>query len=238
MILSVHIADVGPRLAWTILRARLDAYDVPGLRYAQATIAAPLGGGPVPRPQIGRVGLIAAWDDDAAFERFLTGHRLAQALADGWHVRLEPLRTSGRWSALPDLPGDEQPVDGHEPVAVLTLGRLRLRRATSFLRTSARAEREAVAHPGLLTATGLARPPRLVSTFSLWRTVEEMRAYAHGNGAAGHPRAIRANAEPAFHYESVFARFRPYSARGSWNGEEPLAKVLSDREPSTATTIP
>jgi hypothetical protein len=223
MIVSVHLADVGVRAAAGALRARPDAAALPGLRYAEAAIAVPLAGGPIPAPQLGRVGLIAAWDDDAAFDRFLTGHPFAQRLAGGWHVRLEPLRAAGAWSGLPDLPGEERAVDQSEPVAVLTLGRLRLRRAVSFLRTSARAERQAVSDPALLAGTALARPPRLVATFSLWRTAAAMRAYALGDAGDGHLRAIRAHAARSFHHESVFARFRPYGARGAWDGRNPLA---------------
>jgi hypothetical protein len=223
MIVSVHLADVGVRAAAASVRVRPDAAALPGLRYAETTIAVQLGGGLLPAPRLGRVGLIAAWDDDAALDRFLTGHPFAQRLAGGWHVRLEPLRAAGAWSGLPDLPGEERAVDPSEPVAVLTLGRLRLRRAVSFLRTSARAERQAVSDPALLAGTALARPPRLVATFSLWRTAAAMRAYALGDAGDGHLRAIRAHAARAFHHESVFARFRPYGACGAWDGRNPLA---------------
>jgi hypothetical protein len=226
VIVSMHLADVGMRATAAALRARPEAAALPGLRYAETTIAAPLGGSLMPAPQLGRVGLIAAWDDDAALDRFLSGHSFAERLAGGWHVRLEPLRAVGAWSGLPDLPGEERPVDHQEPVAVLTLGRLRFRRAVSFLRTSARAERQAVSDPALLAATGLARPPRLVATFSLWRTAAAMRAYALGEAGDGHLRAIRAHTARAFHHESVFARFRPYGARGAWDGRDPLALAV------------
>jgi hypothetical protein len=226
MILSVHIVDVGLRKSRTVLRVRPDVAEVPGLRYAETMIAAPLGELPRP-PKLGRVSMIAAWDDDTAFERFLTDHPLAGLLAGGWHVRLEPLRTWGSWSALPDLPSKEQPVDEDEQVAVVTLGRLRLLRAGSFLRTSAGAERQAIADPALVAATGLARPPRLAGTFSLWRTAGEMREYAVGADGMGHSRAVRAHRARPFHHESVFARFRPYAAQGMWNGREPLAAVAA-----------
>jgi hypothetical protein len=141
------------------------------------------------------------------------------------------LRAVGSWSGLPDLPDEERVVDDHEPVAVLTLGRLRLRRAVPFLRTSSRAERQAVTDPALLAATGLARPPRLVATFSLWRTAGAMRAYALGEDGDGHLRAIRAHAARSFHHESVFARFRPYGGRGLWDGRNPL-EAATDGPPA------
>jgi hypothetical protein len=218
MIVSVHLADVGLRAAPRVLRRRPDRTAVPGLRYAELTTAAPLGGGLLPTPQLGRVGLIAAWDGDEALDGFLTSHPLAARLAGGWHVRLEPLRASGAWAPLPGLAEHERPVDDHEPVAVLTLGRLRLRRALPFLRTSAAAERLAVAHPGLVASTALARPPRLVATFSLWDTAASMRAYAYGQTGAAHLTAIRSQRARPFHHESLFARFRPYAAQGTWDG--------------------
>jgi hypothetical protein len=222
MIVSVHLADVGKRAALGLVR---DPAKAPGLRYAELAIAAPLGGGLLPTPQLGRVGLIAGWDDDRALDGFLTSHPLAERLAGGWHVRLEPLRASGSWSGLPELSRHERPVDEDEQVAVLTLGRLRLRRVSPFLRASAAAEAQAVADPALLASTGLARPPRLVATFSLWRTAAAMRAYAYGRTAKAHLAAIQAHRARAFHHESVFARFRPYAAHGTWDGRDPLASV-------------
>jgi hypothetical protein len=227
VIVSVHLADVGGLAALRGLRRRPDPSDVPGLRYADTVIAAPLGGGLLPVPQFRRVGLVAAWDDDRALDAFLASDPLAELLAAGWHVRLEPLRASGAWSALPDLPEHELPVDDDEPVAVLTLGRLRFRRVASFLRTSASAEEQAVADPALLAATGLARPPGLVATFSLWRTAESMRAYAYGQSGSAHLAAIRAHRSRPFHRQSVFARFRPYGSQGAWDGRDPLAPEVA-----------
>ena len=213
--LSVHIADIGPRRALRALRLRPSPAKVSGLRYAETLLAAPLRSGTVVGPQPGRVALLAAWHDDDALDGFLAEHPLARLLEPGWQVRLEPLRSRGAWSPLPDLPGVE-PVGESDPVAVLTLGRLRLSRLPAFLATSAKAERTAVTHPALLAGTALARPPRIVATFSLWRTTREMREYAVGQRPGAHRAAIDAHVAHAFHDESVFVRFRPYSARGTW----------------------
>jgi hypothetical protein len=225
--LSFHIADAGVRRTAATLRSRLDPAGTPGLRYAETVIAAPLRSRRLPDRGPGRVALFAAWDSDADLDRFLDDHPLARSLEHGWRVRLEPVRTWGSWAALPDLQQRETPVEDEEPTAVLTLGRLRLRRTASFVSASAAAEREALAHPGLLAATGLARPPRLVATFSLWRTAREMRDYAVGPRPDGHLRAIEAHKQRPFHHESVFARFRPYAAQGAWGGRNPLAAVES-----------
>lgn len=228
MIVSVHLADVGVLDAIALRRRPPRPAEIAGLTYAEPVIAAPLGGGLLPAPELGRAGLIAAWEDDAALDEFTARHPAARRLAGGWEVRLQPLHVFGAWAGMPELPQKPLPVDEDEPVVVLTLGRLRLRRALPFLRSAAPAEAEAATHPGLLAATGLARPPHLVSTFSLWRSAGEMKEYAFGSGGA-HQAAVLADRERPYHRESAFVRFRPYASRGSWDGRDPLATaVLTD----------
>jgi hypothetical protein len=224
VIVSVHLADVGRPTALGLLRTKLDPAKVPGLRYAVMTTTAPLGGHLLPRPNLGCVGLIAAWEEDGAVEEFLAGHPLARRLADGWRVRLRPTRIYGAWPQLPDLlAGGEQPTEEGEPAAVLTIGHLRLTQAIRFLKASARAEELAVRNPALLASTGLARPPGLVATFSLWRSIPAMREYVEGGAGPGHLAAINAHAARPFHHSSAFVRFRPYGAEGQWDGRNPLA---------------
>jgi hypothetical protein len=63
MIVSVHLADVGLRDAIALRRRAPRPGEVEGLTYAETVIAAPLGGGLLPAPQLGRAGPIAAWED-------------------------------------------------------------------------------------------------------------------------------------------------------------------------------
>ena len=69
-----------------------------------------------------------------------------------------------------------------------------------------------------MLGTALARPPLFVGTCTLWRTAREMRAYASGHGDPSHANASRAQRERSFHRESVFARFRPHGAGGTFRG--------------------
>lgn len=199
----------------------------PGLRYGVLTAASPLGTNRLPRPDPGHVALIAAWDDDDAIDSFLADHPLARALRGGWHTRLAPTHIFGAFPPLDGLVGDAPPaMDDREPAAVLTIGRLRLSQAPRFLKASAGAERLAVHDRSMLRGIGLARPPGLVATFSLWRTTREMRAYAGGRSGAEHRDAVKAHSERPFHHVSAFIRFRPYAAEGEWGGENPLAQIL------------
>lgn len=222
MIVSVHIVDIGLAQMPAALRRTPDPSEVPGLLYAETTITAAQGGNRRIPIYPGRFGLIAAWRDDGALDDFIrSDHPLASRLISGWHVRLEPLRVSGAWPAMPGLPDRQLPVEDDEPVVVLTLGRPRLTRIRPFLRSAGPAEEEVVAAPGLLASIGLARPPRLVSTFSLWRSAAAMRDYSYRE-AGTHMAAVKADRERPFHHESAFIRFRPYRSEGKWEGRDPL----------------
>jgi heme-degrading monooxygenase HmoA len=223
MLLSAHICDLDLRSASRVLRRPPKPAEVPGLRYAETVITAPLRENLLPSPRLRPVAMIAAWESDEAFEAFSAGHPVARRLASGWQVRLQPLHVYGKWPGLSGLPDGEIKIGDKEPVAVLTLGRPRLHRLPAFLKASARAEAEAVSNPNVLALIGLARPPRLVATFSLWHNVEAMRAYARGSSDGAHPAATRTDRANPFHHDSAFIRFRPYASQGSWDGRDPLA---------------
>jgi hypothetical protein len=227
VIASFHLADVGKLAGARLLRRAPTPDDVAGLRYAVLMTTAPISERLLPRLDPGRVALFAAWDDDAALDRFLAGHPLADALRGGWHTRLQAMHTFGAWQPLAGLHGKEPPMRDDEPAAALTIGRLRLSQASRFLKAGTAAERLAASDPAMLRGTGLARPPALVGTFSLWQTTAAMRTYA---GGAAHRDAVKAHAERPFHHASAFIRFRPYGSEGEWSGENPLA----DDQPAPA----
>ncbi|HEU4655915.1 MAG TPA: hypothetical protein VFR97_00235 [Capillimicrobium sp.] len=232
MILSVHLLETSSREALSLLRAAPQPADAPGLVWGTTTLALPLAA-PKP-PRLTGAALVAGWRDDAALDGFLADHPVARRFAGGWHVRLQPLRAYGEIAEWPGLGRPEQPTDPEEPVVVLTFGRTKLHRLPSFLRASAPAERQAVDHPAVLLSTALARPPRIVGTFSVWRTAAAMREYAVGTaeGADRHVAAMRANAARPFHREQLFARFRPTAVSGRWQGAQPLAVAAAGSVPA------
>ncbi|HEY1449372.1 MAG TPA: hypothetical protein VGF47_00360 [Solirubrobacteraceae bacterium] len=230
VIASFHIADVGKLTGPRLLRRTPTTKDAAGLRYAALMTTAPISERLLPRPDPGRIALFAAWEEDTALDRFLADHPLAAALRGGWHTRLRATHTFGAWPPLAGLLGEEPPMRDDEPAAALTIGRLRLSQAPRFFKASAAAERLAVSDPAMLRGTGLACPPALVATFSLWQTTKAMRAYAGGTAGAEHRDAVKAHAERPFHHASAFIRFRPYGAEGEWSGENPLA----DDQPAPA----
>ena len=174
------------------------------------------------RMQLRRVALFAQWRDEAAVERFLSEDALGRHLAGGWHVRLEFLRRWSTLKALPDLPARAGDWDPGEPVVAVTVARMRLREVPRFLRWGKPVERLVRDHPGVTLALAGFRPPRTISTFSIWRSVHEMEEMVHGTSAVPDPeRHVAAMAERErrdFHHEFATFRFRPLSEHGAWGG--------------------
>ena len=223
MLASVHIADLGPRRALPLVVKGPSAVKAPGLHNAEIGLAAPLGGELRPRPDLGRVVLVTMWNDETSLDRFAAGSSIVRAFDGGWSARLEPLRAWGAWPGVPDDLPTTRSVESAGPVAVLTLGRLRVRRALPFVRASAKAEARVVEAPGCIWATGVARPP-FVCTFSLWESAEAARAYAFAPGA--HNDAIAQGRAEPFHKREAFVHFRPLAITGHLDGRNPLSEAM------------
>ena len=227
MIASVHIADVGARSLLSVLRRAPQPADAPGLRHADVAMGALLAGAAVPKPTLGRAVLIGFWDDDDALDAFLAGgHATARALADGFRVRLRPLRAWGSWPGLPgppEVPQDRH-VDHEGPAAVVTLGRLKAKRAPAFFKASRGAAGAAADAEGLRWGTAMARPP-FFATFSIWESTKDLSTYAYGRRQPAHSNALDEGRVQPFHHQEAFIRFQPYRAEGALDGANPLPAV-------------
>lgn len=218
---TVHISDVGVLGGLSSQVRRPIPATRTGLVSARALVAAPLRDGRlIPRPQLGRRAVIGFWADDAAID----AAELEHLAGNGWSARLEPVRAipvaSGHFPGIPDDIGRVDP-DETEPSVVLTIGRLRRRRAVPFFRASGLAEADAAGADGYLWSTGLADVVRgVVSTLSIWESGTAAHAYAVGT--AGHQAALRDEGRRSFHHAGSFVRFRPYQVSGSLTGRNPL----------------
>jgi hypothetical protein len=223
MIATVQLADLGPASTLRAIMRRPKPSDTPGLKAAEVAVFAPLAlSGP---PSIRRAGLIAFWDDDDAFDRFVDNDPIGERFSGGFQARLRPLRAHGSWPGLPaDVP-NSRAVQHDGPVVVLTLGRLRISQAVRFLRTSRPAERAAAAHEGMIWGSAAARPP-FVATMSIWGNAQVTAAFAYGRQQPAHSDAISAQQRKDFHRQSAFIRFAPTRLEGTLRGSNPL--VASD----------
>src|SRR6476646_8461612 len=90
--------------------------ETPGLRSAEVAMFAPLALAGL--PPVSRAGLIAFWDDDEAFDRFVEQDPIGQRFAAGFQTRLDPLRAHGSWPGLPADVAGSRDVRHDGPVVV------------------------------------------------------------------------------------------------------------------------
>lgn len=205
----------------------------PGLRHAECMTVMALGS-PIlslARMQPRKLAVFASWESEHALDTFLIDTELGRTLAAGWHVRLEFLRRWGYVSELGDLPVSAAEVEPAAPVVAVTLARLKLLEVPRFIRWGKPVEELVRDHPGTTLALAAMRPPRTVSTFSVWRSQREMLDMVRGHDtfsdAQRHATAMVERKRKDFHHEFTTLRFRALAEQGAWEGRSGIVPRAS-----------
>jgi hypothetical protein len=234
-IFSFHLAEATLATTTSALLRPPTPFSVPGLRHAECMAVMALGS-PIlssARMQLRQLAIFASWQDEPSIDEFLTGTQLGRTLALGWHVRLELLRRWGRISELDGLPARVADVEPTAPVVAVTLARLKLSQVPRFVRWGKPVEELVRDHPGTTLALAAMRPPRTISTFSVWRSQREMTDMVHGqgsiSGAARHAAAMQERERRDFHQEFTTLRFRALTEHGAWEGRRNIVPRPGER---------
>ncbi len=189
---------------------------VPGLAFAKS-LGTGEGGGFGLAPSFSHHGIFASFADDAAADAFLESSLVDAYRADSvalFSLKLRAFSARGRWAGREPLAVTASAPSG--PVAALTRGAIRPSRAFAFWRHATPSHRAVDRADGCLLSAGLGEAPLFrQATFSVWRDAAAMDAYAR---TGAHREAIRAASAEGHFSESLFARFVPYDARGTWRG--------------------
>ena len=221
---TFHLAELPPSVTLRALARPPSGTTVSGLDHSESLALMRLGAPTVSpdRMQLRRMAVFAQWRDEVSLERFLGEDALGRHLAEGWHVRLQFLRRWSSLKALAELPVSAGDWEQDEPVVAVTAARMRLREVPRYLHWGKPVERLVRDQPGVTLALAGFRPPRTISTFSVWRSAREMEEMVHGRSAVPEPeRHVAAMAERGrrdFHHEFATFRFRPLSEYGAWEG--------------------
>ncbi len=215
------LVDIAPgSRAWGYSRfviGRYALYPVPGLRFFKVLGSGHESGFGL-RPSLSRQGLFCVFDDEDAADSFLTTSPVAadyRAHArEFFAVKLHAFSCRGSWAGLSLPVNASPPVRG--PIAALTRASIRLQKARAFWQQAPLTQRSLEGAPGCLFSVGVGEAPLLrQATFTMWESVADMDAYAR---SGAHLVAIKAAQQHGYFSESMFVRFVPAGARGSWMG--------------------
>ena len=227
-IFSFHLVKTTPVTTMRAMVRPPRDHGVAGLLHAECLAAMTLGA-PILSParmQLRNLAVFASWESEEALDAFLTNTKLGNTLLGGWHLRLELIRRWGHFSEFDEPRENAYGLGSSQPVVAVTLARLKLSQLTRFIRWGKPVEKLVRDHPGTTMALAAIRPPRTFSTFSVWRTLDEMTDMVHGKGsirgADRHAEAMIERSRKDFHYEFTTLRFRCLSEHGKWEGQSDL----------------
>lgn len=215
------LVDIAPgSKAWGYARfvvGRFDLYRVPGLSFFKV-LGSGYESGFGLRPSLSRQGLFCLFDDEQAADAFLTASSVAacyqRRAREFFAVKLRAFSCRGTWAGLSLPVNAEAPVQG--PIAALTRASIRLDKARAFWQQAPLTQRSLDGAPGCLFSAGVGEAPLLrQATFTMWDSVADMDAYAR---SGAHLTAIKAAQRHGYFSESMFVRFVPSGARGTWMG--------------------
>ena len=231
---SLHIArydlPTALRSAVGVWRRRADFEKTPGMAVGALFNTADFWVLPSPKFTPRRYAILCGWEDEDALDEFLAGSPLLEAFHRGasetWHAKLEPATViEGQWRGWPDEGAELRPLEEDDPVCVMTYGRVRPTQTWTFWRANGRVVREARENPAMLGWIALADRIGTASTFSVWRSVAEAKAFAYGPG--DHAPVVKPSRTVPWLENRFFARFRPLSSAGTIGGRDPVAEALS-----------
>ena len=173
-----------------------------------------------------KIAIFAQWENEIDIDLFLKNHSFGKILRNGWHIRLAFLRQWGTISNF-KIPNETFKEESEEtPVVAITLARMKFFEIPRFIRWGRPVEKLVRDHPGSNFSLASIKFPRTVSTFSIWKSQNEMTNMVFGHSTIPQPKrhinAMKERNRKDFHFEFTTLRFKPLAEFGEWNGHKNL----------------
>ena len=138
-----------------------------------------------------------------------------------WTIILEVKEGHGTWNGREIAKGIRGRFTDNEPVAVLTRATIRLHKLRSFWTKVPPVSRQFFRQPGVLFSLGIGESPLVhQATFSIWESLEKMRAFAYNS--IEHRDVIQKTRKENWYKEEMFLRLSPILTAGSLKGVNPF----------------
>ena len=178
------------------------------------------------KPDFSTYALLTVWENGDQAEAFESVSDIMSAFRshakEVYSIFLRPLQSRGRWSGkesfIPAVPDKNE-----KRLVVLTRATLKPRYYIPFWKRVGKVSDSHTGMPGLLFSKGVGERPWIMqATFSVWRSLENMTAFAHDKGGK-HYEAITTTRRLNGFREELYARFQPVGTKGTWKQKDPVS---------------
>lgn len=161
-------------------------------------------------PNFGKYAMLCVWDNEASARLFLEEDHYQQqyqCLSNERQVFfLRPVHGHGIWDGIEPFVY-HQPLDHPGEWAVITRATISFRRLLEFWKHVPSVSKSIEHQPGLQLSVGIGEWPLVQqATFSVWNSLEDMKAYAYHSRL--HKEVITKTRDRQWYSEELFARFQ------------------------------
>lgn len=200
-----------------LMFARLWLWSTPGLEFYKHMGSGRNGGFSI-HPSGTHQALFCVFQDGASLDAFCQSSKLIrwykEHAKDFFSVKLKAYSLKGQWSGFVPQITTDTPTSG--PIVSITRASIKPLYCLPFWRKQPAAEASLQQSSGCIIAAGVGEAPFFrQATFTIWESQAAMDQYAR-QGA--HQRAISASLSGHYFSESMFSRYLPFDAQGSWKG--------------------
>ncbi|MEO1049226.1 MAG: DUF3291 domain-containing protein [Bacteroidota bacterium] len=182
-------------------------------------------------PNFGVYSFLGVWEDKDHFDQFKINSKFFRAYQSHFEesltIHMQAYHSHGDWSGQNPFKSIPNAVDS-SVTAVITRATINPFRLIAFWKRVGKVGQQVKSAPGHVLSLGVGEWPVVQqATFSIWNSQSEMKAYAYSE--KHHKDVITRTRKYNWYNEELFARFVLLGSEGSWYGEDPVGKVLSNQ---------